>query len=95
MQASDVVADSHVDLGSTAIGCAADMYRLMHVDDEVNDEAQRLAALVVRPRAICERRRETHDGGEHIAFRRIIWNASIAARACASPAPGGRSGKLM
>jgi len=48
------------------------MHRLMHVDDEVNDEAQRLAALLVRPRAIRERRREMRDGGEHVAFRKMM-----------------------
>jgi hypothetical protein len=44
----------------------------MHVADEVNDEAQRLAALFVWPQVVRERRRELHDGGEHVALRNML-----------------------
>ena len=52
----------------------------MHVDDEVNDEAQRLGALRARARAIRERRREVHDGREHIAFGRMMESVDRGAR---------------
>jgi hypothetical protein len=56
------------------------VYRLMHVDDEVNDEAQCLGALRARPRAIRERSREVHDGRKHIAFGRMMEGVDRGAR---------------
>src|SRR5690606_5110498 len=60
----------HVDLVAAAIRFPADVERLMQVDDEMHEEAQRLGALR-RIARLGEPRRVPLDGPPDVAFRRV------------------------